>query len=152
MRRLDAAQRSFDDVDAEDARRDADGHARLARLRHKPDELDAELAAFQERRRMRLASTEGAKTLGAYRPQWLDEVARPRSRRATYESYRDIVEKHIVPAIGDVRIVDLGPGHVRALLNAKLAERQKRRSRSAAIVRGQAAGPGQRSTATDRTA
>ena len=35
--------------------------------------------------------------LGPFLRQWLDEVARPRVRASTHESYREIVEGHLVP-------------------------------------------------------
>jgi integrase len=61
-------------------------------------------------------------TLSVYLPAWLD--ARPVDDIAakTRLSYRLAIEGHILPSIGDVRLCDLTPAHVRLML-AKLEER-----------------------------
>ena len=40
--------------------------------------------------------------LGPFLRQWLDEVARPRVRASTLKSYREIVEGHLVPGLGNI--------------------------------------------------
>jgi Arm DNA-binding domain/Phage integrase, N-terminal SAM-like domain len=54
--------------------------------------------------------------------EWLPAVRPPRVRPSTWASYRMLVERHIVPAIGGVVLQRLTPAHLtafyRALLNA----------------------------------
>jgi integrase len=42
-------------------------------------------------------------------------------RARTYESYRQLAELHVIPAIGSVRLVALTPGHVQSMLALVLA-------------------------------
>jgi integrase len=59
--------------------------------------------------------------VGPYLRQWLDEVARPRVRASTLKSYREIVEGHLVPELGNIPIAKLTPAEVQAFLNRKQA-------------------------------
>jgi integrase len=61
-------------------------------------------------------------TLGRYlEKQWLgvtlpQRVAAGRIAQTTLDSYRDNTEKHIIPALGKVKLVDLKPAHLRPWL------------------------------------
>jgi integrase len=57
--------------------------------------------------------------LGPYLVMWLDEVARPRLRATTLESYRDIVTLHLVPGLGRIALAKLSPAEVQAFLDRK---------------------------------
>src|SRR5262245_43597185 len=57
--------------------------------------------------------------VGAFLRQWLDEVARPTIRSSTHDSYRDIVELHLVPGLGRIPLAKLTPADVQAFLNRK---------------------------------
>ena len=59
--------------------------------------------------------------VGPYLRQWLDEVARPRVRASTLKSYREIVEGHLVPGLGNIALAKLTPAEVQAFLNRKQA-------------------------------
>ena len=59
--------------------------------------------------------------MGPYLRQWLDEVARPRVRASTLKSYREIVEGHLVPELGNIALAKLTPAEVQAFLNRKQA-------------------------------
>ena len=59
--------------------------------------------------------------VGPYLRQWLDEVAKPRVRASTLKSYREIVEGHLVPGLGNIPIAKLTPAEVQAFLNRKQA-------------------------------
>lgn len=53
--------------------------------------------------------------------QWLEGI-RPALRPATHASYASIVHRHVVPALGRVKLAKLAPVDVSRLLAAKLAE------------------------------
>jgi integrase len=56
-------------------------------------------------------------TVEQYLTSWLEEVARRTVRPRTYQNYELIVRRHIVPAIGRVRMNRLAAADVRRLLN-----------------------------------
>jgi integrase len=59
-------------------------------------------------------------TLDTYARQWLANVAAEESiKPRTIESYRQLFDCHISPALGANKLRDLGRTHVKALLNAK---------------------------------
>ena len=58
--------------------------------------------------------------LGPFLHSWLEDVARPTIRASTYDSYRDIVELHLVPGLGRIPLAKLTPADVQGFLNRKL--------------------------------
>jgi hypothetical protein len=56
-------------------------------------------------------------TVEQYLTSWLEEVARRTVRPRTYQNYELMVRRHIVPAIGRVRLNRLAAADVRRLLN-----------------------------------
>jgi integrase len=56
---------------------------------------------------------------GAFLRTWLEDVAKPTIRASTYESYRDIVELHLLPGLGRIPLAKLSPADVQAFLTAK---------------------------------
>jgi integrase len=60
-------------------------------------------------------------TVSAYLDRWL-ETAKASLRASTFRSYSQLVNDHIKPEIGSVRLAKLTPSHVQALLTKKLAE------------------------------
>ena len=60
-------------------------------------------------------------TVGTFLRTWLEDVAKPTIRFSTYESYQDIVELHLVPGLGRIRLAKLTPAAVQAFLTAKQA-------------------------------
>ena len=46
-------------------------------------------------------------TVGAYLRTWLEDVAKPTIRVSTYDSYHDIVELHLIPDLGRIRLARL---------------------------------------------
>jgi integrase len=79
------------------------------------DKLDALLRAAREQRPI---PDQRAK-VGTFLRTWLDEVAKPTIRASTYDSYRDIVELHLVPGLGRITLAKLTPADVQAFLNRK---------------------------------
>ncbi|MCH7801382.1 MAG: hypothetical protein IIC24_07530, partial [Chloroflexi bacterium] len=51
-------------------------------------------------------------TLATWLRQWLDEHAAPTVRPNTLRRYRGIMEDHVIPAIGGIKLVDLRPQHI----------------------------------------
>lgn len=60
-------------------------------------------------------------TVGAYLARWLADSAQPALRPRTFVSYRMIVTRHLVPALGRKRLSRLAPQDVQAYLNGKRA-------------------------------
>jgi integrase len=59
--------------------------------------------------------------LGAYLEDWLADVVRLSVRPKTFVSYRSVVRLHLVPCLGQHRLVELRPTDVQAFLNARAA-------------------------------
>lgn len=69
----------------------------------------------------------GKQTVGEYLKRWLADSVRDTVRQRTYEGYAHMVEWHISPTLGRVKLKGLTPAHVRGLyrgmLNAGLSPR-----------------------------
>ena len=63
----------------------------------------------------------GRETVGQFLTAWLVDFASPNLRPLTIESYRSLVDLHLIPALGHIRLDRLSPQQVQAMLNAKLA-------------------------------
>jgi len=62
-------------------------------------------------------------TLKAYLEQWLEQVYRPSGHSiGTYNMYRIVIEKHIIPSLGHIRLQQLKPQQVQAFYASKLNE------------------------------
>ena len=62
----------------------------------------------------------GSLSLGDYLTRWLKDSVKGTVRVSTYEVHRHMIEPHIVPALGRLKLKDLNPAHVRALYREKL--------------------------------
>jgi integrase len=51
-------------------------------------------------------------TVAQYLQRWLVECCKPSLTPRSYERYKGIIEKNLIPAIGRIRLVDLRPEHV----------------------------------------
>lgn len=58
-------------------------------------------------------------TVGTFLARWLADVARPSLRPLTYKSYALIVNHHLIPVLGKVRLARLAPADVQRYMNAK---------------------------------
>jgi integrase len=58
--------------------------------------------------------------VGEYLNRWLQDSVQNTVRQRTYEGYVHIVERHIEPTLGRVKLSKLTPAHVRALYRDKL--------------------------------
>lgn len=62
----------------------------------------------------------GKLTVGDYLERWLEDSVKGTVRTSTYEAYRYMVEPHLVPFLGALKLRDINPVHVRALYREKL--------------------------------
>jgi integrase len=60
-------------------------------------------------------------TFGEFLGRWLD-VTRHSLKATSYEAYERSIRVHVAPALGDVRLAKLTPGHLQSYYGAKLAE------------------------------
>jgi len=58
--------------------------------------------------------------VGEYLERWLKDSVKGTVRPSTYEVHRHMVEPHIVPALGGLKLKDLNPAHVRSFYREKL--------------------------------
>jgi integrase len=90
-------------------------------LGHSRKEVADKLALIQQLQRENRPIPDQRAKLGPFLRQWLEEVARPRVRPSTYDSYRDIVELHLIPELGRIPLAKLRPEDVQHFVNAKRA-------------------------------
>jgi integrase len=84
----------------------------------RPEARDKLRAAQREQERGRDLSVK-TQTVAQFLTCWLEDVARPSVRPATFESYSYLVSVHLVPAIGNHKLPSLTPQHVQRLLKDK---------------------------------
>lgn len=53
-------------------------------------------------------------TVADYLKQWLRDYAKPNTSPRTVEGYRGIIEKHIIPALGNIQLSQLKTNHIKA--------------------------------------
>ncbi len=67
-------------------------------------------------------AVDGSKmTTGEYLTYWVDTVARHNVRATTYESYRWMIEKHIIPTLGSVPLQKLTAAQVQGFYSEELS-------------------------------
>lgn len=62
----------------------------------------------------------GSSTVGEYMERWLKDSVRGTVRFSTYEVHRHMIEPHIIPSLGRIKLKDLNPVHVRGFYREKL--------------------------------
>jgi hypothetical protein len=62
----------------------------------------------------------GSLTVGKYLKQWLETSVRGTVRTSTFEVHRHMIQPHIVPDLGRLKLKDLNPVHVRTFYREKL--------------------------------
>ncbi len=62
----------------------------------------------------------GTLTVGEYLERWHLDSVRDTVRQRTYEGYTHVVERHIVPSLGRVKLKVLTLAHVRGLYRERL--------------------------------
>lgn len=69
----------------------------------------------------------GKQTLANYLTAWLKDTAFPNMTPRTYQGYEFNIQKHIIPALGQIQVKDLQPQHIQSLC-AKLQAAGKHRT------------------------
>lgn len=93
--------------------------------RTRQDVVD-KLARMQQKRLEGRPVLDSSIRLDAYLERWLTEVAGPRLRPSTYESYRDNIRLHINPQLGHIHLNRLAPGDIREFIAVKRQEMSRR--------------------------
>src|SRR5215208_7132805 len=62
----------------------------------------------------------GSLTVGEYLERWLKDSVRGAVRPSTFEVHRHMIQSHIVPSLGRLKLKDLSPTHVRGFYREKL--------------------------------
>ena len=84
------------------------------------DEVRDKLIEALGNRAQGLVFDAGTLTVGEYLGRWLKDSVRGTVRVSTYEVTRHMVEPHIIPALGRIKLKDLNPAHVRGFYREKL--------------------------------
>ena len=58
-------------------------------------------------------------TVGSFMTRWLEDVARPSLRPRTFDSYAMIVNRHLIPALGKIKLTRLSPQDVQKYMRQK---------------------------------
>jgi len=66
-----------------------------------------------------LSVTTDRQTVAQFLDGWLRDIVAIKNRPQTYDLYRRIVARHLVPTIGTIPLVKLAPQHVQQLLQSK---------------------------------
>jgi integrase len=67
-----------------------------------------------------LVSDGGNVTLSEYLARWLNESVRGSVKPVTHQSYKMLVDKHVVSALGNVKLSKLTPAHLQGFYRSKL--------------------------------
>src|SRR5258708_1572199 len=66
-------------------------------------EVEAKLNAALHEQSLGILPASGKETIAELLGTWLEQAARPKVRPKTYATYRYLVERHLVPALGGIR-------------------------------------------------
>jgi integrase len=92
------------------------------------DKLDKARATHKRAEKLGLPADLGKQTVGEYLQFWLEQIVRHESTPKTYISYEQQVRLHIAPLIGHIKLSELRPQHVRAMLAEKKSSKLSARS------------------------
>lgn len=103
----------------------AEDGARVRRYRTFPSLSAARkaLRAFQAERSLRVAVVPQITTLSQWLAHWMEQVVIPNRAETTAYGYRNIIENHLSPALGDVPIQQLGARHLQQYYAMLLSEK-----------------------------
>jgi integrase len=59
-------------------------------------------------------------TVAEFLQRWLDDCVCSRVRLSTLKSYRELIDQHIIPELGQIRLQKLAPWHIQTFLNQQL--------------------------------
>jgi integrase len=86
------------------------------------EEAQAALRKLLHERDRGLLADPGKQTVGQFLTAWLEDVVKPSVRPNTYRSYADVVNRHISPALGRIRLTKLSPQHLQRFYREKQDE------------------------------
>lgn len=86
------------------------------------EEAQAALRKLLHERDRGLLADPGKQTVGQFLVSWLEDVVKPSLRPQTYRSYAGVVNKHVNPALGRIRLVKLSPQHLQRFYREKQDE------------------------------
>jgi integrase len=75
-----------------------------------------------------LVSDGGNVRLSEYLTRWLNDSVKGSVKLITHQSYEMLVNKHVVPALGNIRLSKLTPAHLQGFHRSKLDEGLSRRT------------------------
>jgi integrase len=85
-------------------------------------EVQEKLRVALNEQKQGILATGPQQKLKDYLEHWLEVVHRPTIREGTYEGYRRILDKHILPTLGHLQLHRLTPEHIEALYAKKQKE------------------------------
>ena len=94
-------------------------------------EAYAKLQQAQFEQKQGILATGPQQTVKQYLEYWLEDVHKAKVRLGTYEAYRTILNKHLIPELGSIRLQKLTAQHVQ-----KLYAKKQKEGLSAGRVRG----------------
>ena len=86
------------------------------------EEAQAALRKLLHERDKGLLADPGKQTVGQFLTAWLEDVVKPSVRPNTYLSYAGVVNKHINPVLGKIRLAKLSPQHLQRFYREKQEE------------------------------
>ncbi|HEY2304192.1 MAG TPA: tyrosine-type recombinase/integrase [Acidimicrobiales bacterium] len=90
----------------------------------------AKLREAQARAGTGLAAVDGTTTTADWLRRWLDEIIPGTVEASTAATYRSRAENRVIPHVGRIRLAQLGPEHVQAMMRALEAQGLSARSRA----------------------
>lgn len=81
-------------------------------------EAQEKLLRLQGQKLDGMLADSGKLTVAGFLDKWLEDSARPTIRTGTYANYKSVVDNHIAPKIGGLRLDRLTPAHVQGLYGA----------------------------------
>ena len=85
-------------------------------------EMQDKLNATLHEKKQGTLATGPQQLLKVYLDQWLEQVHKPTVKLITYQQYRSVIKKHLVPVLGNITLQKLTPAKVQALYTQKLNE------------------------------
>lgn len=75
-----------------------------------------------------LLPTDEKTTVKEFMGRWFDEVCRHQLRASTLSTNKSVINRHIYPTIGEIKLAQLSPAHLQALYSQKLNEGLSKRT------------------------
>lgn len=83
-------------------------------------DAQAWIAKMQTEKNLGIAVDPTGFTVHDYLLKWLQDYAKPNLAPTTYDGYKIIVERHLIPALGAIKLGELKPMHIQSYQTQKL--------------------------------